>query len=150
MRCEHGSSRSSYLSISRIYGFRNRRCIILLHSRQSSKLCWCVPHHLAGIARSIHFRASKHCFSGTSFSNLFRKSSTSFNPSYISRFLASIATQCTDLIIMLQLSVVTSCNRYCHCSISSSQSEVQELSRSHEILPLAVGFTQSCSHMVIL
>lgn len=49
----------------------------------------------------------------------------------------------SDLIIMLQLTVVTSCNWFCHRSISSSKFEVQELSCSHEIFPSSVGFTRS-------
>ena len=84
--------------------------IILLHSCQSSKLLWCVPHHLASIVRGTHFKASNHCHSDTSLSNLLRNSSTSLNPSYIGRSLTSIDMQRSDLIIMLQFSVVTLCN----------------------------------------
>jgi len=53
----------------------------------------------------------------------------------------SVAMHHSDLSIMLQLSVVTSWNWFCHHSISSPESEVQELSRSHEILSSAMGFT---------
>ena len=100
------------------------------------------PHHISSVACSAHFKASKRCYSCTSLSNFFRKSSTLLNPSYIGRSLTSVVTQRSDLIIMLQLSVVTSRNWFCHRSISLSKSEVKELLHSHEILPFAIGFTQ--------
>lgn len=75
-----------------------------------------------------------------------------------SSFVALLSTGCchtlvvmcrSDLIIMLQLSVVTSCNQFCHHLISSSEFEVKELSRSHEILSSIVGFTRSWSCTII-
>lgn len=56
----------------------------------------------------------------------------------------------SDLIIMLQLSVVTSCNQFFHLSISLSEFDVQKPSRSHEIHPSTVEFTQSFSRVVIM
>jgi len=102
------------------------------------------------VFREAHFSASNRYCSSTVLSNFLRNSSTADNPSYVGSSLASVVTQCSDLTIMFQLSVVTSCRRFYHCSTSSSESEVQELLHSHEILPSAVGFTQSCSHVVIL
>lgn len=130
-----------WLDLILSWGFPNHRCIILLHPCQSSKLPRCMPHHHAGIVHSAHFRASNCCCYGTMPSNVFRYSSTTINPSYVNRSLASIVTQRSELTIMLQLSIVTSCNRFFHHFISSSKSEVQELSRSHNILPSTVGFT---------
>jgi len=86
----------SYLDSIYIWGFPNHMSIILLHSRQSSKLLWCVPHHHAGVMRNTHFRALKRCSSSTSISNLFRKSSTSLNPSYVGISLTSVVTQHRD------------------------------------------------------
>ena len=84
--------RSTSLSVNHIGGFPNHMRIILLHSRQSSKFIWCMPHHLVDIAHNTHFRASNHCCSDTSFSKLFRNSSTLLNPSYIGKSLTSVAT----------------------------------------------------------
>lgn len=107
-----------------IWGLPNRKRIILLHPHQSSKFPWCVPHHRAGVAHSAHFNASNCYCSGTALSNSLRNSSTSINSSYVGSSLASVVTQCSDLIIMLQFSVVTSCNWFCHRFTSSSEFEV--------------------------
>ena len=133
-----------------VLSYPNRSFIIYRYSFQYTNFFLCVPHHIAGVARNTHFRASKHCCSCTYLLNLFKKLSTLLNPSYIGRSLTFVAMQRSDLVIMLQLSVVTSCNRFFHRSISSYESEVQELSRSHEILSSAIGFTQSYSCTVIL
>ena len=61
----------------------------------------------------------------------------------------SLVTRCNDLIIISQLSVVTSCSRFCHLSISSSKFDVEELSHSHESLLFAEGFTRSWSCAII-
>lgn len=55
--------------------------------------------------------------------------------------LSSMVTRYNDLIIILHLSVITSCNWFYHCSVSSFEFNVQDLSCSHEILPLSVGLT---------
>ena len=65
---------SKTLFVNHIRGFPKYMLIILMHSHQSSILRWCVPHHLVSIACSTHFRASKHCCSGTSVSKFLRKS----------------------------------------------------------------------------
>lgn len=56
-RCACGSSHPSYLSVTCILGFPKCVRIILLHSRQSSKLPLCVHHHLVGVLRSTQFKA---------------------------------------------------------------------------------------------
>lgn len=65
-------------------------------------------------------------------------------PSFVAPFsighcLSSVVMWRSDRIIILQLGVVTSCNRFYHHSFSSSESTVQVLSCSHEILPSSVG-----------
>lgn len=123
------------------WGFPKHRCIILLHPCQSSKFPWCMPHHRAGVAHSAHFSASNCSYFGVAFSNFLRNWWTIVNWSYVDRSLSSIVTQHCDVIIMFQLSVVTSCSQFCHFSITLSEFELQELSCSHEILPSGVRFT---------
>ena len=62
---------------------------------------------------------------------------------------ASVVMHHSDLIIMLQMSVMTTCNQFCHRLLSSFESKVQEVSRSHEIRPSAVGFARSWSFAII-
>ena len=100
----------SYPTFIHNWGFPNCISITILNLCKFSKPFWCVPHHLASIVHNSQFRASKRCYSGTSRSNLFRNSSTVVNPSYIRRSLTSVVMRHSDLIIMLKLSVVTSCN----------------------------------------
>jgi len=51
-------------------------------------------------------------------------------------------TQCNDLVIILYRNIDTSCNRFCQCSSSSSESDVQDILRSHAIHLSTVEFTQ--------
>lgn len=62
-----GSVRPLFLSINHTPSFPNYVRIILLHSRQSSKLPLCIRHHLAGIACNTQSKAWKRCFFGNPF-----------------------------------------------------------------------------------
>lgn len=57
--------------------------------------------------------------------------------------ISSVVPLPPTLTIWLQLSMVTSCSQFWHRSTSSSESDVQELSWSHEIRPSVVGLTLS-------
>ena len=102
------------------WGLPNCKRIYLLHSHQSTMVFWCVLHHCVGIARNAHSSAPYRCCFGTAPSNLSRNSSTVVTPSYVGSSLASVITHRSDLIIMLQFSVVTFYNRFCQRSTSSS------------------------------
>lgn len=81
-------------------------------------------YHRAGVTCSAHFRALNHFFSGNALSNSLRNSSIVVNPSYVGSSLTFVITQRNNLIMMFQFSIVTSCSRFFHHSISSSESEV--------------------------
>ena len=116
-------------------------CTFLLRLCHVLLVYWHVLHPRAVISHSASISAP-YCFCSRI---EISKWSTNFSMciASIGNSLASIVMQRSDLTIILQFSIPASCNRLCHHSISSSGSDVQELSFSHEILLPAVEFTRS-------
>jgi len=75
--------------------------------------------------------------------------SSFITPFSASHCLSSMVTRRNDWVIILQLCVISSYKWFCHRSVSSLESIVQVLSRSHEILPSSVECTQSWSCAII-